>query len=82
MDESGEIAIDPPAAARLAEIAAPTLVFPADHDPPWHGRICQVLVEQIPNARLEQIPETDHVLNMRRPDEFNRVVLAFLGEVL
>jgi 3-oxoadipate enol-lactonase len=82
MDESGEIAIDPPAFARLGEIAAPTLVLPADHDPPWHGRICQVLVERIPNARLVQIPETDHVLNMRRPDEFNRVVLEFLGEVL
>jgi len=82
MDESGEEELDPPAAARLGDIAAPTLVLPADHDPPWHGRICQLLVEQIPNARLVQIPETDHVLNMRRPNEFNRVVLAFLGEVL
>jgi pimeloyl-ACP methyl ester carboxylesterase len=35
----------------------------------------------VPNARLVEIPNTDHVLNMRRPDEFNRVVLAFLEEV-
>ncbi len=40
MDESGEIAIDPPAAERLGEIEAPTLVLPADHDPPWHERMC------------------------------------------
>src|SRR6187397_2985436 len=77
-----QIAIDNPAAARLGDIAAPTLVLLADHDPPWHGRICQVLVERIPNARLVQIPETDHVINLRRPAEFNRAVLEFLGEVL
>jgi pimeloyl-ACP methyl ester carboxylesterase len=82
MDESGEQGIDPPAAGRLGSIDMPTLVLPADHDPPWHTRICDVLVAGIPNARLVQIPETDHVINMRRPSEFNRVVLAFLDEVL
>ena len=82
MDESGEEGIDPPAAARLVEIDMPTLVLPADHDPPWHTRICDVLLAGIPNARLVQIPGTDHVINMRRPSEFNRVVLAFLDEVL
>jgi pimeloyl-ACP methyl ester carboxylesterase len=82
MDEGGEEELDPPAFARLEEIRAPTLVLPADHDPPWHGRICEVLVERIPNARLVRIPETDHVLNMRKAAEFDEVVLAFLGEVL
>jgi 3-oxoadipate enol-lactonase len=82
MDESGEEGIDPPAAGRLGEIDMPTLVLPADHDPPWHTRICDVLLAGIPNARLVQIPGTDHVINMRRPSEFNRVVLAFLDEVL
>ncbi|MEX2204105.1 MAG: alpha/beta fold hydrolase [Actinomycetota bacterium] len=28
------------------------------------------------------IPGSDHVVNMRQPSEFNRVVLEFLGEVL
>jgi 3-oxoadipate enol-lactonase len=82
MDESEEEELDPPAFARLEEVVAPTLVLPADHDPPWHIRICEVLVERIPNARLVQIPETDHVINLRRPAEFNRAVLEFLGEVL
>ena len=83
MDESGAGPIDPPAAERLGEIRGPTLVLPADHDPPWHERDQRVLLaEGIPGARLVQIPETDHVVNMRRPDEFNRVVLGFLGEVL
>ena len=81
MDESGETVIDPPAAERLEEIGVPTLVLPADHDPPWHERICVVLAEGISGARLARIPETDHVIPLRRPDEFNRVVLEFLGEV-
>ena len=82
MDESGEIPIDPPAAERLGEIGVPTLVLPADHDPPWHERMCEVLAEGIRGARLVRIPETDHVIPLRRPQEFNQVVLEFLGEVL
>ena len=81
MDES-ETVIDPPAAGRLGEIEVPTLVLPADHDPPWHERICEVLAEGIRGARLVRIPETDHVIALRRPQEFNREVLGFLREVL
>lgn len=82
MDESGATRPVPPTIERLEDIDAPTLVLPADHDPPWHGRICEVLNARMPHARLVQIPRTDHVVNMRRPSEFNRVVLEFLGEVL
>lgn len=82
MDESGVTRLDPPAIERLEDIRAPTLVLPADYDPPWHGKICELLDTRIPHSRLVQIPHTDHVVNMRRPSEFNRVVLDFLGEVL
>ncbi|MGZ5352343.1 MAG: alpha/beta fold hydrolase [Actinomycetota bacterium] len=82
MDESGERGIDPPAFARLEDVAAPTLVLPADHDPPGTERICRVLADRIPGARLVQIPDVDHVVNVRKAAEFNRVVLGFLAEVL
>ena len=82
MDESAQERLDPPAFARLAEIAVPTLVLPADHDPPEMEPIAVALSEMIPNATLVRIPETDHVVNLRRPDEFNRVVLGFLAEAL
>lgn len=81
MDESGKEGLDPPAIGRLEEIAAPALVLPADHDPPGMRRLCEVLAARIPGARTVEIPVTDHVINMRRPAEFNRVVLAFLAEV-
>ncbi|HEX9122857.1 MAG TPA: alpha/beta hydrolase, partial [Actinomycetota bacterium] len=82
MDESGARRLDPPAAQRLNEIAAPALVLPADHDPPDALRESRVLAARIPNARLIQIPHVDHVVNMRKPAEFNRVVLGFLSEVV
>jgi 3-oxoadipate enol-lactonase len=82
MDESAQERLDPPAFERLGEITVPTLVLPADHDPPEMEPIAVALAERIPNARLVRIPETDHVINLRRPEEFDRVVLAFLAEVL
>lgn len=82
MDESAAVTLDPPAIERLEEIAVPALVLPADRDPPWHVRICEVVAARIPGARLVRIPDTDHVVNMRKPAEFNRVVLEFLGEVI
>jgi 3-oxoadipate enol-lactonase len=82
MDETGRRDISPSAIERLEDIAAPTLVLPADHDPTVYRRVSVSLAERIPKARLVQIPETDHVVNVRRPAEFDRIVLAFLDEVL
>jgi pimeloyl-ACP methyl ester carboxylesterase len=81
MDEGAQERLDPPAIERLHEISVPTLVLPADHDPPDMARICRTLVDQIPGARVVRIPDTDHVINLRRPAEFDAAVLGFLGEV-
>jgi pimeloyl-ACP methyl ester carboxylesterase len=82
MDESGERGIDPPAYARLEDVAAPTLVFPADHDPPYARRVYADLGERIPGARVARIPDVDHVVNLRKPAEFDAAVLDFLSDVL
>jgi pimeloyl-ACP methyl ester carboxylesterase len=82
MDESVREDLTPPALERLQEIAAPTLVLPADHDPIAFRRLARIYAERIPNARLVEIAETDHVLNLRQPDAFDEVVLAFLEDVL
>jgi pimeloyl-ACP methyl ester carboxylesterase len=81
MDESGAARLDG-AFQRLPEIDAPTLVLPADHDPPVFRRLSEEVAARLPNARLVEIPETDHVIPVRRSAEFNRVVLGFLGEAL
>jgi len=66
---------------RLGAIRAPTLVVVGEEDrltPPWTAR---EVAEAIPGARLEIIrgPGSSHVLPLERPDEFNRLVTAFLS---
>ena len=78
MDESAAEELDPPAIRRLEEIACPTLVIPADHDPPDLQRASAELAARIPSAITVTIPDTDHVVAMRRPRAFNDAVLAFL----
>jgi pimeloyl-ACP methyl ester carboxylesterase len=82
IDESAERGIEPPAYERLEDVAAPTLLLPADHDPPYARRIYAELGERIPGVRVVAIPDVDHVVNLRKPAEFDDAVLGFLGDVL
>lgn len=82
MDESALEELDPPAAHRLAEIDVPTLVMVAEHDPPYMRRVGDVIARGILGARKMTIEGADHVVNLRQPDRFNRVLLAFLHEVV
>jgi 3-oxoadipate enol-lactonase len=80
MDESGEIALDPPAATRLHEIDVPTLVIKAEHDPPGSRRSTDLIAAGIPTARVVML-DADHVVNLRAPEAFDEVVLPFLSEM-
>jgi pimeloyl-ACP methyl ester carboxylesterase len=82
MDESGARHPTPSAYERLGEIAVPTVVMCPDHDPPDTERQCRIVAERVPGARFVSIPDCDHVVNLRRPVEFGRLVRGFLGEVL
>ncbi|HEX5506705.1 MAG TPA: alpha/beta fold hydrolase [Thermomicrobiales bacterium] len=73
--------MDPPAAARLGEITAPTLVIAGDGDVPDILDIADVLAAGIAGARKVIIPGVAHMVNMERPAEFNRLVLDFLRGV-
>ncbi len=81
MDESALEELDPPAAARLAEIDVPTLVLEAEHDPPVSRRESRAIADGILDARLVVIEGADHVVNLRQPERFDEVVLGFLDEV-
>lgn len=66
---------------RLGRIACPTLVLGAEEDVLIPMRYSRELADLIPGARLETIPEAGHGAMIERPDEFQRVVSAFLDEV-
>lgn len=72
--------VDPPAAERLHEITAPTLVVVGDEDAPPVFDAVELLMEKVPHARKVVIRDAAHLPNLEHPEEFNRVVLDFLTE--
>lgn len=67
---------------RLGEIRVPTLVVLAERDEPGIQAIGKEVAAGVPGAELATIPGTDHLINMRNPKEFDRVVMGFLGRAL
>ena len=72
--------LDPPAAERLHEITAPTLLVVGDEDAPPIFEAVDMLMEKVPHARKVVIHDAAHLPNLEHPDEFNRIVLEFLLE--
>jgi pimeloyl-ACP methyl ester carboxylesterase len=71
--------LEPPAAGRLAEIAAPTLAIVGDKDVSRIREIADLVAAQVPRARKVVIPDAGHHPNMEHPTLFNRVVLDFMA---
>lgn len=73
--------LTPPAAGRLGEIAAPTLVIVGGGDQPTVLAAAHAIAAGVAGARLAVMPGLGHVPNMEQPAEFNRLVFDFLAQV-
>jgi pimeloyl-ACP methyl ester carboxylesterase len=76
-----EIALQPPAITRLAELRVPTLLMVGDHDLPDKLTLTHQLTDQIIGAQQVTIPGVAHMVNMEQSEEFIRIVLRFLSEL-
>jgi pimeloyl-ACP methyl ester carboxylesterase len=72
--------LSPPALKRLSEIHAPTLIIVGDRDIPDIQEIVRTLETGIPGAEKVVIHGAGHMVNMEKPEEFNRTVLNFLSQ--
>ena len=63
---------------RLGALAAPTLVQHGDEDVVVDPRNADLLVELLPDARLERVPGTGHLFFWEAPEQFVASVAAFL----
>lgn len=79
VDEDLERGPEVPTIERLEEIRTPTLVIYGDRDAIDTQRAGDVLASRIPGAR-KHVMAGDHLPSIRRPEEFNRIVLGFLDE--
>jgi 3-oxoadipate enol-lactonase len=73
--------LEPEASSRLAQIRMPTLVVVGDQDVSGIQANAERLATEISGARKVIIPNTAHVPNMERPQEFNKIVLDFLSSL-
>ena len=66
---------------RLHEIRVPTLVVVGEQDMGTPVPASKAIAERIPGARLHVLANAAHLSNLAQPDEFNRVIGAFIAEV-
>lgn len=67
-----------PAFGRHASIQAPTLAVVGDRDLEDFVRIARLLASEIDGARLEVLPEVDHIPPVRAEQEFTQLLSTFL----
>ena len=71
----------PPAAGRVAEIKAPTLLVLGGRDLPVIKAIVELLQGKVAGAKRLDIPGAGHMAPMEKPAEFNAPVIEFLAGV-
>jgi 3-oxoadipate enol-lactonase len=67
-----------PAKERLGELAVPTLVVTAKHDPAGFREIGPLVAREAPGARHIEL-DSDHYLTLREPELVSRVLVEFLA---
>lgn len=65
----------------LAAIRVPVAIVQSEHDEFIKREHAEYLARSIPNAAFIELPGVSHFAPLQRPDQFNRVMLAFLDKV-
>jgi pimeloyl-ACP methyl ester carboxylesterase len=73
--------LQPPAAGRIREISVPILIMTAEHDIPACREMADLLDDAAPRSRKVVMADTGHLMHLEKPDDFNRHLADFLGEV-
>ena len=69
---------DKPAAERLHEIKAPSLIVIGQNDLPFLIKAADFMQERLPNAKLAAMADAAHLPNMEHPAQFRALVEDFL----
>lgn len=78
-DEIEEAELDPPAADRVSEIAAPTLVLTGALDIDAIGAAARSVLAGVPGARHVEWEDVAHLPSLERPDDFVALVEEWLA---
>ena len=69
-------------AADLAGIQVPVAIVQSEHDEFIKPEHAEYLARSIPGAELILLPGVSHFAPLQRPEQFNGVVIGFLGRIL
>jgi len=72
------VPLEPRAMTRLEQIQAPTLIIMGDKDVPSFQDLSAEAAQRIPCARRVVVAGAAHLVNMEKPEEFNRILIDFL----
>jgi pimeloyl-ACP methyl ester carboxylesterase len=73
-----QIPPEPRTFQRLSQIGIPTLLIIGDRDVAPQILMVDNIYSHIPGSKKVLIPGADHIVNMSKPEEFNKTVLEFL----
>ncbi|WP_435552566.1 alpha/beta fold hydrolase [Natrinema sp. CGMCC1.2065] len=65
---------------RLSAIDVPVLIVHGEEDPSIAPAQAEPMLEELPDAEMELIPEAGHTSNLEGPDETNEAIRSFLDE--
>jgi pimeloyl-ACP methyl ester carboxylesterase len=73
--------LNPPAISRLRDIHLPTLIITAEYDLESCKEIADIMEKEISGSKKVSINRTGHIMNMEKPEEFNKVISDFISDL-
>ena len=80
-NENQTISQKPSAFHQLSKIKCPTLIITAEHDSPACIEAADLMERDIPNTQKVVFKNASHAMNIDKPEEFNKLVLDFIGDL-
>jgi 3-oxoadipate enol-lactonase len=79
-EEPISLPLKPHAVERLASVTVPTLIITGSLDFSYTHAAAQTMIKEVANSRHIPISDVAHMVNMEKPEEFNKEVLEFLSQ--
>jgi pimeloyl-ACP methyl ester carboxylesterase len=76
------VALDPPRAERMDDIAVPALIMVGEHDLPDVRQAADHLATTLGDGKAVVIPDAAHLPSLEQPEAFNRALFGFLDSSL
>jgi len=73
--------VSPRAAQQLKKITQPTLIVTSELDLKACKEFADLMEQKIPHSKKVVISDSGHAMHIDRPDEFNKLVLDFIGDL-